>query len=252
MKKVKFFLFILFISTQLLAANAEQDLFSSANENYEAGDFKSAIEQYEELLEEGFQSAELHYNLGNSYFRLNDLGYAVLHLEKAALLAPRNKDIEYNLQVVRSNLPDQIEVISEFFVTRWWKNLQTMFGPRGWGIIGLIFLWAGIAGLVIWFRGSNRQLRKRGFVIGLSLLILSIFPFALGFSASKNIKNSKRAVITIAQIDLKSAPDEDSENILELHAGTSLSILDEIGDWKKIRLSNGEEGWLETAVLEKI
>jgi uncharacterized protein YgiM (DUF1202 family) len=156
------------------------------------------------------------------------------------------------LKVVQKALPDQFDVIPDFFVTRWWRESQKIASPGGWGILGLLILWSGIAGLILWLRGRNRKIRKQGFIAGVILLLISILPFSLGFSVAKNLKDSKRAVIMVRQINLKSAPDEVSENLLELHEGTSLWILDEIGAWKKIRLSNGEKGWLETKVLAKI
>ncbi|MFT5166487.1 MAG: tetratricopeptide (TPR) repeat protein [Saprospiraceae bacterium] len=252
MKHIKFSLFLLFFSGQLFAFENNPSVFQSANEAYQTGDFNTAVKQYEQLLQEDYQCADLHYNLANAYFRLNQVGNAVLHYEKAALLNPGDEDVLYNLKVVQKALPDQFDVIPDFFVTRWWRESQKIASPGGWGILGLLILWSGIAGLILWLRGRNRKIRKQGFIAGVILLLISILPFSLGFSVAKNLKDSKRAVIMVRQINLKSAPDEVSENLLELHEGTSLWILDEIGAWKKIRLSNGEKGWLETKVLAKI
>lgn len=242
----------IFCTSALLASVDQTAILQSANQAYEEGDFSKAIKSYEELLQADYQSADLHYNLANAYYRSNEMGPAVLHYEKAALRDPRDKDIQHNLRVIKDKLPDQFETIPDFFIQRWWNNTQQLCSPTAWGIIGLLLLWTGIAGLVFWLRGDNRALRKRGFLIGLILILFSILPFSLGFSAKSRINNSQRAVVMVVQTNLKSAPDEVSEDIIELHAGTSLTILDEIGDWKKIRLSNGEEGWLETSVLGMI
>ena len=252
MKNIISLLVLVLISFQLSAFENNLSVVEQANEAYRTGDYTTALQQYKELLSEGYNSTDLHYNLGNTYYRLNQIGRAVLHFEKAALLQPRDKDILHNLEVIRKSLPDQLDDIPDFFVAQWWTEFRKLLSPAGWGIVGLLMLWAGVAGLILWFRGNNRKNRKKGFIVGIILLILSILPFALGFSAAKNQKKSQRAVIMVEQINLKSAPDEVSEDILELHEGTCLLILDEIGDWKKIRLSNGEEGWVETKVLEKI
>jgi len=113
-------------------------------------------------------------------------------------------------------------------------------------------VWLGAAGLGLWLKGSNRKIRKQGFVIGLILIILSILPLMLGFSAAASRANSGRAVLMVGEASLKSAADELSEDILILHEGTSMILLDQIGPWKKIQLSNGEEGWLEAKFLEEI
>lgn len=248
MKKLVLLLFLSLIQFTISA----NDIFEAANEKYQAGDFDAAIQQYEQLIAEGYLVAELHYNLGSAYFRKNDLTNAVLHFEKAAVLNPGDSNTEYNLELVKSKLPDQFEVIPDFFMSRWRNSLQDLFRPNTWGILGLLLLWTGIAGLIVWFKGNSRELRKQGFTAGILLLIVSLLPFFLGFGAAKKRANSQRAVVMVSETPLKSAPDELSEEVLLLHGGTTLSILDQIGDWKKIRLSNGEEGWLETTSLEVI
>ena len=252
MKNIYSFLILALISVHMYAFENGSSLIDQANEAYQTGDYNSALQKYEQLLNEGYNSADLYYNLGNTYFRLNQPGSAILYFEKAALLEPGDKDIIHNLEVVKKTLPDQLDVISDFFVLEWWDETRNICSPTQWAVIGLLLLWAGIGGLVLWFRGKNRQARKQGFVAGIVLLLLSILPFALGFSAAQYQKDSQKAVIMVEQVNLKSAPDEVSEDLMELHEGTCLQILDEIGEWKKIRLSNGEEGWLETKVLEKI
>lgn len=240
--------FVCFLFACVALADTGADL-QNAEEAYRKGDYETAINTYEQLLAKGSQSADLHYNLGNAYYRSKDLGKAILHLEKAVLLNPRDKDFQHNLRVVKQNLPDQFETIPPFFIQRWWDQLQAFLSPTGWGIVGLLLLWGGIAGLILWLRAESRSRRKQGFMAGIAALILCILPFAIGFSTIKEINNTQRAVILVAETNLKSAPDEISEAILQLHAGVSLTILDEIGDWKKIRLSNGEEGWVKTNTL---
>lgn len=249
MKKVVLFLWL---TLQYLGLAANPASFEAANQSYQNGDYTEAIQQYEALLGEDYLSADLHYNLGSAYFRKNELAKAVLHFEKAALLAPRDQSIQHNLDVIRKKLPDQLDVIPDFFVSKWWTSTQQLAGPCIWAGICLLIVWAGGAGFILWVRGKNRKLRKQGFILGLVLSILSFLPMALGFSAAKAQKHSGRAVLMAAETSLKSAPDEMSEDILTLHAGTSLILLDEIGEWKKIRLCNGEEGWLEVKSLEEI
>lgn len=250
MKSLRPFLLFTFLFFQSLTFGNES-ILQAANDAYQAGQFKEAIEQYERLLPTEEQSADVHYNLGNSYFRMNQLGPAVLHFEKAALLKPRDKDILHNLRVAQTKVKTELEEIPEFFVTRWWSNTQKVMSPLGWGVFGLLLLWIGLAGLILWFRGGNRKQRKQGFVLGIILIILSILPFSLGFSLCKKMNDSGRSVV-MTTVDLKSAPDEVSESIIKLYEGTTIRLLDQIGGWQKIRLIDGEEGWLEEKVMEKI
>jgi len=243
---------LIFFLANLFASEDHTSLLKSAGDAYQTGDYAAAINSYEQLLKNEYSSAALHYNLGNAYFRKNKMGKAVLHMERAALINPRDKDIQHNLRIIKNKTEDQFETIPDFFVSRWWSTIQKTLSPTGWGIVTLLILWAGIGGLILWFRGKNRKLRKRGFLFGLILLLLSLLPLFLGLNAAKKLKNTQRAVVMVAQVNLKNAADIISENVLELHEGTSLKIIDEIGEWKKVKLSNGEEGWLEKKALEMI
>ena len=249
MKRLRFcLLFMLIISHYLLA----QSPVESANEAYIAGDYSSAISEYEAILAEGNESADLHYNLGNAYFRKGSIGKAVLHLEKAKQFNPRDKDILHNLDIVKKSTVDQFEVIPVFFMSQWLQNIQKLLSPNAWAILGLLFLWAGVFGLILMFRGKDRKIRKQGFIVGSILLLICILPLSLGFSSARQLNDSERGVLINKVSTMKSAPDPESETILELHEGTSFNILDEIGTWKKIHLSNGEEGWIESNTFEKI
>ncbi len=244
--------FALLNAVNVSFASTSDDLLNTANQAYQDGNYQTAIQSYETLLSEYPNSTDLHFNLGNAYFRTKQLGKSILHLERAALFSPNDKDVQHNLAVVKDQLTDQIEVLPEFFMTRWWNGLRAALRPTGWGILGLLFLWAGIGGLLLWQRGAQRKLRKQGFVIGILLLLLSILPFCLSFSGQKYLKEPGRAVIMQQEVALRSAPDKASENLFSLHEGTSITIVDKIGDWYKVRLSNGEEGWLEINTLELV
>lgn len=244
-----FLFLILLILPCISPANTVLD---AANEAYRNGNYKSAIQNYEQLIESGMTGADLHYNLGNAYFRDKQWGNAVLHFEKAKRYNPRDPEILHNLKVVKTKLSDQFEEIPEFFLNTWWKNLRAIMGSTAWAILGLLCLWGGVAGIIYRYRATDRNIRKKSFLIGITFIVLSILPFMLSFSAAYSIQNTGRAVIISKVVKLKSAPDIDSKVIMELHEGTSLELIDQIETWYKIRLVNGEEGWLSSEKITKI
>ena len=152
--------------TKTFAADAEQ-LFQNANQAYQMGNFPLAVEQYETILRGGkLFSKELYYNLGNGYFRLNQIGRATLNYERAARLAPTDADIQANLSVVRARVTDDIEAVSEVFFVKWYRLLRGSFSADTWSVFALFFLWFGAAGFAVWLLANQRQWKKTGFYYG--------------------------------------------------------------------------------------
>jgi SH3-like domain-containing protein len=110
----------------------------------------------------------------------------------------------------------------------------------------------GIAGLVFWLFAKEREQKVRGFVAGLTLLALCILPFTLASSRINMEQNSRMAILMTSEAVLRSAPDPESAEILTIHEGLKIDLLDQISDWYKVRLQNGEEGWLPQSAVEQI
>lgn len=245
------FFVVLLLAAQVLG-QTPSDRMREANDAYLSKQYQPAAEIYEALLGDGYASAALHYNLGNSYYRLGELAPAILHYERALRYRPHDRDIRHNLSVAREQLPDELDVLPEFFLRRWWRSGAFALSAVSWSVLGLIMLWLGVAGLVVWLFASERRQRKRGFITGLVLLCLCILPFAMASSRVKLQEDSGMAILMTPEIVLRSAPDEQSAEVLTIHAGLKVELLDQISDWYKVRLQNGEEGWLPEQVLEEI
>lgn len=243
--------FYCLITFCLYAAEPSVQL-ASANKAYQQNDFTGAIQQYEALLKQGYRSAALYYNLGNSYYRTRDLGKAILNYERALLLDPHDADIKHNLQFVQSQLPDEIDPLPAFFLSKWWNALSGLLSAQTWSVLALILLWIGITGLSLWLLGTKRVYKKIGFVAGIIVLAISLFAFTLANSRTDIIQNSGRAVVLQKEIVLRSAPDTQSKEVFVLHAGSTVKLLDKIGDWHKVRLGDGVQGWLPDQSLERI
>ncbi len=252
MKKI-ISIFYFFTWTCLLLAQANPtEKFDQANKSYQAKKYSESIQLYENLRKEGYQSLELYYNLGNSYYQNNQIGSAILNYERALTVDKGNKDVLFNLELARARQKDELSAIPGFFLSRWWNGLQNMATSTTWGVIGLLLLWIGIGGLVFWLLGKERVVRKKGFLAGLSILGLCILPFLFSFGKKKIEQDSGVAILIEKEIPVRSAPDEESVEVLLLHEGAKLDVLDQIGEWYKVRLINGEEGWLPIGSLEKI
>lgn len=247
--KTVFLLF--FISTTTLLANPIQE-FEAANAAYQKGDYPTAISSYESILKSDTYSEAIYYNLGNAYFKTNQLGKAILYYEKALLAAPRDTDVLYNLEIARAKTQDDLDQIGKFFLAEWWQGLHKSLSASVWGMLTILSLWAGIAGFILWLLGASRERKKQGFIGGMLLLLFSLLLYFLGNSQAKFEQNSRMAIVLENTIEVKNGPDAQSTAVIEIHEGLKVELLDQIGDWYKVKLTNGDEGWLPMESLEEI
>jgi hypothetical protein len=94
--------------------------------------------------------------------------------------------------------------------------------------------------------------KRNTFLSMLSLLLLSAFVYFVSYSANKSLNGTHGAIITEATAYIKSSPDAKSTNLFMLHEGTKIEVTDEIQGWKKIKIANGNVGWVEDGKLELI
>ncbi len=254
-KKILFGLLFFGISFGALAQSTTEDptvVFQVANKAYKDGKYREAIATYEELVAQQMVSGDLYYNLGSSYLQMKRIGPARLNLERALIHSPGSPDIEHNLNLVKFQLKDEINEIPPFFLTKWTRNLALLASANFWGILGLLLLSLGAAGLILWQLGQTRSRRKTGFLGGSLLWVLGMLPILLSFTRMNLEKNSPYAIIQVSETTLFSAPDESSKSVFDLHEGTKVEIVDEIEEWYKVRLLNGDQGWLLEEVMERI
>ncbi|MBX2872876.1 MAG: tetratricopeptide repeat protein [Saprospiraceae bacterium] len=242
----------LWLAVGLFGKEALPATWEQAGDAYQNKQYTVAFDLYQGLLDEGHISPALYYNLGNVCYRQHKLGLAILYYEKALKLAPRDQEIKGNLALAKSQQTDQIDPLPPFFLDRWQHGLQSLFSANTWSLIGLLFLWVGVGGLVLWILGKERGQRKWGFIAGISLLILSLLPFYLSSSRAQFEQYSGTAILLEREYGLRSAPEEGSKILVPLHEGVKLVIIDRIGDWLKVKLEDGEQGWLPEKSLGMI
>jgi len=248
--KLKYILFLLLPSC--LLANTSQSLFEQANEAYTKGRYQQAIEQYETIFNEGLTSNELYYNLGNAYYKTNQIGKAILNFERALVVAPSDEDAAYNLALLNEQLSDDLDVIRDFFLTQWWQEFYTTFSSTTWSYLTILSLWLGFAGMSLWLLATTRSRKKQGFIGGLFFLLVALLLFFAAKSKGSRELHSQQAIVMTKSIELLNGPDTQSTSLLTIHEGLKVELLDEIGEWWKVKLSNGEQGWLLKENLEEI
>ncbi len=252
MKRIFALLFLsVSLITNLLAGDAER-IFAEGNKAYQAKEFSKAVDLYEQLLASGWRSADLEYNLGNAWHRLDSPGRAILHYERALLLSPGHVEATKNLAFLRSKIKDKLEPLPPFFLSEWWKSARMALSSTGMGSLALVLWWLGFGALVLLAFGKSRQQKKWGLLVGCGLLMLSLLPFSLALSRAGFEKNTRQAILIQKSAIIRTAPEDASQEVQTVQEGTKLEQVERLNGWWQVRLANGTSGWLPEQVMERI
>ena len=233
-----------------LAASAASK--AEADSAYARGNYQEAIKGYESLLKQG-ASAEIYYNLGNAYYRTENITRAVLNYERALLLSPGDGDIRFNLQIARSKTIDKIVPESEMFFVTWYRSLVNIMSVDGWGRMALVSLALVIVLFLVYLFSARVWMQKVGFFGGGALLVVFVLSNIFAWQQSQNLLYRKGAIVVAPSVTVKSTPAQNGTDLFILHEGTKVVITDgSMKDWREIRLADGKKGWLESNKIELI
>jgi len=244
--------FILALSPAIRAQQSPEEKFSTGTVSFSAGDYKNALESWLDIYKTGYRSAELDYNIGNAYFKLNDIPSAILFYERAYMLKPADEEINYNLQIARTLVVDRFEEIPELFFVRWYNMLALSLSANRWAVISIVTFILFLLFLSLYFYTSRYKLKVTGFWLGVLLIIISLSSLSFTMRNKSIIYDSRKAIIFSPVINGKSSPDESGTDLFVLHEGTKVTIEDKVGEWYEIRLSDGNKGWVPGNSLEII
>ncbi|PWA06882.1 tetratricopeptide repeat protein [Flavobacterium psychrotolerans] len=246
MKKI---LFILLLTTQVFFA---QNGFEKGNALYQNGNYKDAITAYESVLNANKQSAELYFNLGNCYYKLNKVAPTIYNYEKALVLNPNDNEIQNNLKFARKLQIDEIKEVPQVGFAKLIRDFTGIFHYNSWAWISvslaILFL--------LFFVGyyfSQTTVSKRIFFFGMFFLVFLILISVLAALFEKSHYENERPAIVFAEIvSVKSEPKSSSSDVLVLHEGTKVFVLEVLDNWKKIQLTDGTEGWIANNAIKEV
>lgn len=232
---------------------AQDEIVVRGNAAYQDGDFIAAAEAYEAVLEAGYRSAGLEYNLANAYFKTGDLGRAILHWERASELAPGDEDIQANLGLARSLTVDAVEPLPRFWLfsaVTWWIDLLPVGWLRGLVAVGWLATGGGIV-LRILSRAPWAPTVGRALVFAGSLVLLLFAPVML--VRETGVGRAEEGIILADAVQVRSAPSaSDDLTLFEIHEGTKVRIDQRTAEWLEVVLEDGKVGWVPAGVLEVI
>ena len=227
--------------------------FDEGNQLYQAGDFEAALERYAQILDDGLESGELYYNIGNTYFKLGELGPAILYYERSRRLMPGDDDLLANLELARSLTADEVAPLPGFWVFRvagWWVG--SLPRPALVWLVAVAYLTAMVALVLVMLRPATALAtwgRRLAIVGGTVTLVfgLNLAVRELGIGAAEE------AVIMAEETAVQSAPSDDTTlQIFAVHEGTKVRLDRRSEAWIEIVLEDGKVGWVRADQLEPI
>lgn len=243
---------LLFWTSASAAGESPEAIWPKANDAYSLGEWQKALELYESVENAGYLSDRLFYNMGNTYYKMGDNARAILYYERALRLNPSNKDAANNIKIAQLHTLDKIEVLPEFVLVTWVRNIRDSFSSNSWAVAGIVLLAVVLTLLLLYRFAGSVVLRKFSFVAAVLFCLLTLASFAFSWSMLKRAKSQESAIVVSAVSNIKSSPDANGNNIFILHNGTKVDVLENVGPWMRIELADGRQGWIQSSTVEII
>ncbi len=251
MRKILIILISL-ISFQLFAESLINEINLKAIELYEQKDFDQALEQFQKIENEGIISTDLFYNIGNCYFRMNQLGKSILYYKKALKTTSNFKPAQRNLNFALTLTKDKQKNEEVNVIQSFWEKVFNFFSLNSLAIISFIFFLLIIIFInIMIFSCRHREKTVPVFFISIFTVLLIIF-LVLSFIKWKSFHSISEAVLISQSAIGYSGPSEEFTRVFTIHAGMIFEIEREENNWSLIKLNNGLGGWIESKNLEKI
>ena len=242
---------ILYIILLLSNTQGLDSIFDQSNAFYTDGKYQMAIDGYQDILNSGYESAELYYNLGNAYYKLNNIPESNFFYEKARSISPTDEDILINLSYAQNLRIDKIEKLPITQTQNFKINILNLLSEKGWSVLLIILAWIACVLFVLYLSVNNSGNKRIFFTQFIILMIGLIVVFTINYE-KKKLNNEKFAIIYDKEIEVWSEPNKISELKFILHEGTKVKQVDTIQDWVNIQLENGTLGWIQSSSIKTL
>ena len=249
MKQIKYILLFIIISFTSVKSFASSYLQAKAEKLYSEKKYKEVIATYELILKEGLVSYKLYYNLGNAYYKNNELGKAIYNYELANKLQPNNNDVKTNLRIANSKTIDKIESKENYFIVTLKSGLVNALSSAGWAWLSVFSLIGTLAMAFLFLTSGHLLIKRIGFILSSVSLIVFISSILLGFTELNDKQSTNFAIVINRESKIYEEPTLNSNSKFSLHEGAKLNVLESNVNFTNIKLENGNEGWIKTSDL---
>ena len=246
MKALFFYLSIFLVSLTY----GQDSSFVRGNEAYSNSDFETALSEYRKVVGSDYLSTELFYNLGNTYYKLDQLGEAIWAYEKALKIDPSNENAQFNLKFLNTKTYDELDSTESGVIT-WLKINLFSFSINFWAYLSLIFAFILAIGLYFYFTTKKQKVKNRSLTLSFGTLFLMIVLILIAYLNKSNIIDRDYAVIITEFVEIRSSPSDTAPSAFKLHEGTKVDLLRSNEKWIEIGI-NDNTGWVEKEFIWEI
>jgi tetratricopeptide (TPR) repeat protein len=243
-----FYLLLLFVSQAFFA----QTGFERGNDFYKNGKYELAVKEYESVLATNKESAQLYFNLGNCYYKLQQTAPSIYNYEKALVLDPNNKEALNNIKFAQKRTIDEIKVIPKVGFAKLLRDFTGIYPFDTWAYIAISFSFLFLC-FFIGYYFSQTVAIKRVFFVGMFIVLLFVLmSVAAAFFEKSHFDKERPAIVFAESADVRSEPQSASSSIFILHEGTKVYVEETLDNWKKIQLTDGTEGWIDSKAIKEV
>lgn len=245
---MKVYIYILLLVNQFIVAQS----FDKANELYRAEKYEAAAQEYESILSTGKESADVYFNLANSYYKMAKVGPSIYNYEKALLLNPHDSEIINNLKFAQKMQIDEVKEFQESGISTIVTNFTSIFHYNLWAWITVICAFLFLASFALYYFTHTSKAKRISFVVMILLLLGMIISASSAFYQKDTSDNQHPAVVYEGSAAVKGEPSATATDAFVLHEGTKVFITERLEKWNKIVLADGNEGWIEAKFLREL
>lgn len=235
-------LFVLLIS---FIGTAQNDtLFEKATVAYNEGNYDAALDNYHKIIATGEHSSSLYFNLGNTYYKKNEIAPSIYYYEKALLLNPTDAEIKNNLSYAKNMTLDAIEELPKTGLSELYDNIIGFLSFDQWAKVAIGFMLLFVLAYIGFYLLRYATQKRIAFITSIAALLISICTVVFAFLEYYNFKADNPAIVFAKESVIKSEPNTRSSETFRLHEGTKVNVLEALDDWRKIQLTDGKIGWV--------
>lgn len=245
-----YYIAILIFCISLSGLAQNEALFNRATEVYNKGDYVKAIEYYQQILKNGKHSGELYFNLGNAHYKLNQVAPSIYYYEKALLLKPEDPEIKNNLGFAQNMRLDAIEQMPKTVMQKLYDGTAASLSFDEWATVAVVLIIVFVLGYLAYFFFRHSNYKRFAFVTSITSLVLALVVVVFAYLQYEKFKNDDPAIIFSKEVRVLAEPNKRSQEVFTLHEGTKVNVVDYLEDWQKIKIADGQTGWLPSVNLK--
>ena len=247
---MKNILYLFLLISQVFFA---QSSFEKGNALYQKGQYLQAAQTYESIIKDDKQhSAELYFNLGNCYYKLNKVALSIYNYEKALVLKPNDAETLNNLKFAKKLTIDEIKEVPKVGFAKLLQNFTGIFNYDSWAWISIGIAFAFLLSFIGYYF-SQLTLSKRIYFIGMFILLFVLaLTVTAGIIEKDRYNNDRPAIVFAEMTEIRSEPQKAAPSIFLLHEGAKVYVKETLQNWKKIELTDGTEGWIDASAIKEV